>query len=63
MEILIRCIKSKAVSGKYVFEANTTYKATILPSNKVMFLNKYNESIELDLKEFDYYFNLVKRLS
>ena len=62
MDVLIRCIKSKAVNGKYVFEANTTYKAKILANNKVQFSNKYNESIELELKEFNYYFNIIKQV-
>lgn len=60
MKILVRCVVSKMGDSKWILKGGEVYEAEV-KGNKVSIRNHYNEIVELDLKEFNYRFQIIKK--
>lgn len=60
--LLVKCIKSKQGTGKWLLKGGDIYTAKI-NGEQVSVINHYEEAIEMDLKEFNMRCKIIKKLS
>lgn len=61
MKILVRCLISKMGESRWTLQGGKVYEGEI-KGDRVSIVNHYNETIEMDLKEFNYRFKIIKKI-